>query len=233
MKFITTHKSKNYNSRGKHKIKMVVIHYTAGTKEGDLRVLCGHTSRQVSSHYYIDKSGNIYYLVKEKYNAWHAGKSKWKGYEINLGSIWKPIYSVNPVSIGIEIENKNFESYTEEQIKSLIELLKDIKSRYQLKPDEIVGHNEVSPGRKVDPGYHFPWDKVKREIFATQDDLKKDQKPSDWAELAWEWAKEFKYYVYKKDGTRKLTKGLLTKDPKKPLTRQELAVILFRYNNAK
>lgn len=197
-------KAEYFGDRKKYEPKMIVIHYTGGSKIGDLATLTGKSSRIVSAHYYITKKGEIYCLVDEDYSAYHAGVSKWKDYAIFE---WTA-YSVNKTSIGIELENKGFEEYTEKQIESLIELIKDINSRWQIAEDDIVGHSHVSPGRKIDPGDHFPWLKVKQGVFGKEDEY------PDWAEEGVKFCKE---------------KGLITKITSEPITDYRLAVILERF----
>ena len=108
---------------------------------------------KVSSHFLIDKKGNIFSLVDEKYRAWHAGISKW-----NL------INDINSNSIGIELDNSghhlNFEKFTNKQIHSLIELLQYLKKKYNINSKHILGHSDIAPYRKIDPGQKFPWRKL-------------------------------------------------------------------------
>ena len=151
MKFITTYKSPNYNLRKKNSnIKFIIIHYTAmySLKE-TLKHLCDEKSK-VSSHYLISKKGSIYVLVDNNKRAWHAGYSFWKG-----------IKDINSNSIGIELENSghylDFEKYNSSQINSLIKLIKYIKLKYNISKKNILGHSDVSPWRKLDPGEKFPW----------------------------------------------------------------------------
>lgn len=106
---------------------------------------------KVSAHYLIDEKGNIYAMVDEEKRAWHAGVSSWMGKD-----------DVNSRSIGIEISNRGGQPYTKEQLFSLAMLVKDIQSRYDILPENILGHSDVAPNRKQDPGEHFPWEKLSR-----------------------------------------------------------------------
>lgn len=142
--------SPNYNCR-KLPIYMVILHYTA-TQTAQIACdwLCNQVS-EVSSHYLITENGHIIQMVDEEKRAWHAGLSSWEGQT-----------DINSCSIGIEIQHTGDVSiaYPDEQITALLSLLEDILSRYQIFPQHILGHSDVAPGRKVDPGSHFPWAKL-------------------------------------------------------------------------
>jgi N-acetylmuramoyl-L-alanine amidase len=144
--------SPNFNDRvDGEKPSMLVIHFTGMRSTADvLERLCDtkHVP-PVSSHYLIDEAGNIYTLVDEEKRAWHAGVSYWHGNR-----------DVNSSSIGIEISNRKHEAYTPEQLVSLTMLCQDIMARHNIKPENVVGHSDVAPDRKQDPGYHFPWQKM-------------------------------------------------------------------------
>ena len=110
---------------------------------------------EVSCHYLIDRKGKILRMVNESFIAWHAGKSKWKNF-INL----------NKNSIGIELVNKGhefgYENFTNMQINSLIQLCLILKRKYNIKSSNIVGHSDIAPFRKMDPGEFFPWKKLNK-----------------------------------------------------------------------
>jgi N-acetylmuramoyl-L-alanine amidase len=106
---------------------------------------------QVSAHYLVDEDGEIIQLVDERARAWHAGVSSWAGET-----------DINSLSIGIEIQNAGHEEerpppYPEEQIRAVIALCRDIMGRHGISPLRVVGHSDVAPARKCDPGEHFPW----------------------------------------------------------------------------
>ena len=105
---------------------------------------------KVSSHYFIGNNGDVSNLVPDLYEAWHAGKSSWKSYK-----------SLNKYSIGIEINNPGhdygYKRFTKKQIFSIIKLLKYLKKKYNIKQSNILGHSDISPNRKKDPGEKFPW----------------------------------------------------------------------------
>ena len=129
------------------------MHYTGMQSEREsLKRLCT-PKYKVSSHYFINQRGKIYRLVDDKYTAWHAGKSCWGRY-VNL----------NKNSIGIEIVNKGHRfGYTEfkkKQLKSLIKICKSLIKKYKIKKKNILGHSDIAPLRKIDPGEKFPWRKL-------------------------------------------------------------------------
>ena len=149
---ITNNYSPNFSlpKRSKKKIKFLIIHYT-GMKSESLAIkrLCDPKTK-VSSHYFIKKNGNILQLVPDLYEAWHAGKSSWKKYN-----------SLNKTSIGIEIQNSghdySYENFSSKQIDSLKKLLKNLVKNYKIDQKNILGHSDIAPNRKKDPGEKFPW----------------------------------------------------------------------------
>jgi len=136
-------------------IKLIVIHYTGMQSriESIKRLL--NPRHKVSTHYLIDRKGRIFKMVDDNKIAWHAGKSKWKNY-INL----------NKYSIGIELVNKGhefgYEEFTISQVNKLIKLCKNLKNKYKIKNSNIVGHSDIAPLRKQDPGEKFPWQKLQK-----------------------------------------------------------------------
>ena len=141
--------SPNYDER-KLPVSMIVLHYTGmPDMQGALDRLTSPEAK-VSSHYLVDEDGTIYRLVDESNRAWHAGKSRWRG-----------ISDVNSASVGIEIVNPGHEfgyrPFTEAQMSSLIPLVADIKARHGIGRGNVVGHSDVAPARKDDPGELFPW----------------------------------------------------------------------------
>jgi len=136
--------------RIKKKIKFIIIHYTGMQSERECIERLTSNKSQVSAHYLISKSGNVIKIVDEANTAWHAGKSKWKNF-INL----------NEQSIGIELVNKGhqfgYESFSKKQISQLILLCKTLIRKYKKKKKNILGHSDIAPLRKKDPGEKFPW----------------------------------------------------------------------------
>lgn len=145
-------RSPNWNQR-KLPISMVVLHYT-GMESGEaaLERLCDEEAG-VSAHYLIDEDGTVYSLVEEENRAWHAGKSYWRGIE-----------DVNSASIGIEMVNPGHEfgyrPFPDVQIEALLPLLHGIIQRHEIELANVVGHSDVAPARKQDPGELFPWERL-------------------------------------------------------------------------
>ena len=140
----------NPSKRNKKNIKFIIIHYTGMKKESAaIKKLCDPKSK-VSSHYYVKKNGEILNFVPDLYEAWHAGKSKWKTYT-----------SLNQHSIGIEMTNPGhqhgYKNFSNKQILSLKKLLIYLMKKYKIGPKSILGHSDISPDRKKDPGEKFPW----------------------------------------------------------------------------
>ena len=131
----------------------MIIHYTGMQSEIESLKRLKSYSSEVSCHYLINRKGRVIQLVKDQNIAWHAGKSKWKKF-INL----------NKNSIGIELENKGhqfgYQKFTKDQIKNLITLCKQIKKKYKIKTENFLGHADIAPLRKIDPGEKFPWKKL-------------------------------------------------------------------------
>ncbi len=149
--------SPNYSkkTRNKQSIKLIVIHYTGmQSMIESLKRLSSKTSK-VSCHYHISKKGAITKMVEENKIAWHAGKSKWRNFK-----------NLNKISIGIELENRGhkygYEKFPNLQIKNLINLCVYLKRKYNIKNSNIVGHSDIAPLRKMDPGEKFPWKKLKK-----------------------------------------------------------------------
>lgn len=146
--------SPNWNER-KLPVSMVVLHYTGMQSAGEaLERLCDPAA-EVSAHYMIDEDGSVIRLVPEDKRAWHAGRSYWRG-----------ITDVNSASIGIEIVNPGHEfgyrPFTEAQMEALIPLLAGIVARHNIEPCNVVGHSDVAPARKMDPGELFDWELLAR-----------------------------------------------------------------------
>ncbi len=147
--------SPNYSkkSRTSKQIKFVIIHYTGMQSEIASIKRLKNPKSKVSCHYLINRKGKIIQLVEDRNIAWHAGKSKWKKFK-----------NLNYNSIGIELENKGlrhgYENFTKIQINSLISLCKILKKKYLIKKENFLGHSDIAPLRKSDPGTKFPWKKL-------------------------------------------------------------------------
>jgi len=141
--------SPNWNAR-KLPVSMVVLHYTGMQSAAEaLERLCDPAA-EVSAHYMIDEDGTVIRLVAEEHRAWHAGRSYWRG-----------ITDINSASIGIELVNPGHEfgyrPFPDEQMQALLPLLADIVKRHDIPRANVVGHSDIAPARKEDPGELFPW----------------------------------------------------------------------------
>ena len=148
--------SKNYSpnfdlkKRTSSKVKYLIFHYTGMRSENAAIKRLTSKSSKVSCHYLIKKNGAIIKIVPDLYIAWHAGISSWKKDK-----------SLNSNSIGIEISNPGhdykYKNFSQKQIASIIDLSKKLKKKYKIKKENILGHSDIAPLRKKDPGEKFPW----------------------------------------------------------------------------
>jgi N-acetylmuramoyl-L-alanine amidase len=144
--------SPNFNPKKRifKKIKFIIFHYTGMKSESGAINKLTNIQSEVSSHFLIKKNGEIIKLVPDLYIAWHAGKSSWKNYK-----------SLNKNSIGIEITNPGHEfgykKFSKKQISSLLKLSKFLIKKYNISLKNILGHSDIAPQRKKDPGEKFPW----------------------------------------------------------------------------
>jgi len=142
--------SPNFDERTGGAPDMILLHYTGmHTAEAALERLCDPAAK-VSAHYVITEDGTLHALVPEDKRAWHAGMSYWAGER-----------DINSRSIGIELVNGGHEfgyaPFPEAQIAALITLCRNISARYTIPPARVLGHSDVAPRRKLDPGHLFPW----------------------------------------------------------------------------
>ena len=165
---LTTNYSINFNypKRRKNLIKFIIIHYTGMKNESKaIQKLCDSKSK-VSSHYFIKSDGKILSLVPDLYQAWHAGKSNWKGLKY-----------LNKFSIGIEIHNPGHEhgykKFKLKQISSVKKLLMHLIKKYKIKTNCILGHSDIAPNRKKDPGERFPWKNLAKDNLCLWHSLNK------------------------------------------------------------
>ena len=139
--------------RTKNQIKFVIIHYTGMQSEIESIKRLKDVKSKVSCHYLINRKGSVVQMAEEKNIAWHAGKSKWKNFT-----------NLNKGSIGIELVNRGhkfgYENYTKLQINSLVNLCKELKKKYKINKENFLGHSDIAPLRKIDPGEKFPWKKM-------------------------------------------------------------------------
>ncbi len=132
-------------------ISMVVLHYTEmASAEAALERMCDPAA-QVSAHYLISEAGEVTRMVPEAKRAWHAGQSYWRGHR-----------DVNSASIGIELDHPGhalgYREFSEAQFEALVPLLARIVKTHDIPRANVVGHSDVAPARKIDPGELFPWD---------------------------------------------------------------------------
>ncbi|MCD2181761.1 N-acetylmuramoyl-L-alanine amidase [Rhizobium sp. GN54] len=146
--------SPNHGERaGGRRPDMILLHYTGmPSADGALQWLRSEES-QVSSHYFVHEDGRVSQLVPENCRAWHAGRSQWKGEA-----------DINSCSIGIEIANPGhpggLPAFPDEQIAAVVELCRNCGERWGVVPERVLGHSDVAPIRKVDPGENFPWGRL-------------------------------------------------------------------------
>lgn len=136
-------------------VSMVVLHYTGMPSAGEALARMCDAAAKVSAHYMIDEDGTVTRMVAENKRAWHAGRSFWRG-----------ITDVNSASVGIELVNPGHEwgyrPFPEAQMEALIPLLADITKRHAVAPGDVVGHSDIAPTRKDDPGELFEWNLLAR-----------------------------------------------------------------------
>ncbi len=184
---ITWVASPNFSARGGAPISLVVIHFTAS---GTLGQACGwfeNPAANASSHYVLGTDGKIVQMVKDTDKAWHAGRSHWRGMDhcnrfsigievVNWGELkfksgqffaWPGNYTrkySGPKPL--KIKGKYWAPYTEKQYRSLIPLCQQLIDKYKISTRQIVGHVDIAPDRKVDPGPHFDWQKVRASLVS-------------------------------------------------------------------
>jgi len=149
---IFTNYSPNFNpkKRKTSQIKFLIFHYTGMKKESNAIKKLTNSKSKVSCHYFIKNNGETLVMVPDLYVAWHAGKSQWKNYRL-----------LNENSIGVEINNPghefNYKKFSKKQVQSIIKLSQILIKKYKIKSKNILGHSDIAPERKNDPGEKFPW----------------------------------------------------------------------------
>ncbi len=124
----------------------VILHHTGSRDAARALHTLSDPLRRVSAHYLVARDGTIHQLVDERARAWHAGASRWGRQD-----------DMNSASLGIEVDNDGTEAYPEVQVASLLALLEDLSARHRIPAANYLGHGDVAPGRKSDPGIQFPW----------------------------------------------------------------------------
>ena len=163
------HPSPNFGQRtGEALPDLVVLHYTAmETAEAALSTLC-NPDTEVSAHYLIAEDGRVFHLVEEKMRAWHAGAGAW-------GSVT----DVNSRSIGIELANTGFAPFSSALMDGLEPLLARILRDWAIPPERVIAHSDMAPGRKIDPGKRFDWQRLARAGLAVWPEPTKDAAPDE------------------------------------------------------
>jgi N-acetylmuramoyl-L-alanine amidase len=136
-------------------VSMLVLHYTGMEDSASAVARLRDPEAKVSAHYLVDEDGRVLRMVDEEKRAWHAGRAFWRG-----------LTDINSASIGIEIVNPGHEfgyrPFPEPQMGSLMPLVADIVARHRIRPPYVVGHSDVAPARKLDPGELFDWARLAR-----------------------------------------------------------------------
>jgi N-acetylmuramoyl-L-alanine amidase len=148
--------SPNHGARaGERRPDMLILHYTGMPDEGEALQWLSNPLSQVSAHYFVFENGHIVQMVPEIRRAWHAGAGSWAGDT-----------DINSCSIGVEIANPGhaggLPSFGEPQIAQVVALTRDICGRWEIRPDRVLAHSDVAPGRKEDPGERVPWEHLHR-----------------------------------------------------------------------
>lgn len=146
------HASPNFGDRKEGALPdIVVLHYTAMTSaEAACRTLC-NPETEVSAHYLIAETGDVFALVDEVKRAWHAGAGR-----------WGDVVDVNSRSIGIELANDGVSPFSAALMDALEDLLSGILERWAIPPERVIAHSDLAPGRKIDPGRRFDWKRLAR-----------------------------------------------------------------------
>jgi len=150
--------SPNFDARALP-ISMIVLHYTGMEDAASAIARLRDPEAKVSAHYVVDEDGSVLKLVDEAHRAWHAGKSH-----------WRDVDDVNSASVGIEIVNPGhdwgYRPFPDAQIASVVRLVAEIKDRHEITRGNVVGHSDIAPARKRDPGELFPWAELARRRLA-------------------------------------------------------------------
>ena len=154
---VIQHPSPNFGPRRDGlRPSFIVVHYTAmENAAAALDRLCD-TQAEVSAHYLISAKGQVTQMVAEDMRAWHAGQGEWAG-----------LKDINSRSIGIELDNRGTHPFSEPQMSALETLLREIMDRWDISPAGVIGHSDMAPGRKTDPGPKFDWARLARQGLAS------------------------------------------------------------------
>ena len=147
--------SPNHGDRRGQRPELIVLHYTGMADTAEARARLCDPAAEVSAHWLVHEDGWTEGLVPEDRRAWHAGAGSWQGRD-----------DVNSRSIGIEIANPGDRPFSLPQMDAVAVLLRDIMARWQIGPDGVIGHSDMAPGRKIDPGPRFDWQRLACEGLA-------------------------------------------------------------------
>jgi len=157
-----------FKKRTPKQVKFIIFHYTGMKNESAAINKLTNIQSEVSCHYLIKNNGEIIKIVPDLYIAWHAGRSSWKNYK-----------SLNQSSIGIEIINPGhqfgYKNFTQKQISSLLKLSKFLIKKYKISIKNVLGHSDIAPQRKKDPGEKFPWEILSKNRIGIWHTLKKKE----------------------------------------------------------
>ena len=150
--------SPNFDERASP-VSMIVLHYTGMETAGEAIARLCDPAAKVSAHYLVDEDGSVHAMVDEGHRAWHAGRAHWRG-----------VTDINSASVGIEIVNPGhdwgYRAFPPVQIAAVVRLVAAVKDRHEVTRGNIVGHSDIAPARKRDPGELFPWIELARRRLA-------------------------------------------------------------------
>jgi N-acetylmuramoyl-L-alanine amidase len=153
---------------GMRKPNFVIIHYTAQNSCDQTLTTFTKPEKEVSAHYVICRDGIVQHMLSDYLRAWHAGAGRWGN-----------LTDVNSSSIGIELDNNGSEPFTEVQINNLLQVLKVLKKKYNIPAANFIGHADIAPTRKIDPGKYFPWQQLSENGFGLWYDTTQTKLPID------------------------------------------------------
>ena len=154
------------------KPNFVIIHYTAQNSCDQTLTTFTKPATEVSAHYVICKDGIVQHMLSDYLRAWHAGAGKWGN-----------VTDINSSSIGIELDNNGFEAFSEVQINNLLQVLRTLKKKYNIPVANFIGHADIAPTRKTDPGKYFPWQQLSQNGFGYWYDTSSTKLPPDFNAL--------------------------------------------------
>jgi N-acetylmuramoyl-L-alanine amidase len=157
---------------GMRKPNFVIIHYTAQNSCDQTLTTFTKPETEVSAHYVICKDGVVQHMLSDYLRAWHAGAGRWGN-----------LTDVNSSSIGIELDNDGTAPFTEVQINNLLQVLRTLKKKYNIPVANFIGHADIAPTRKTDPGRYFPWQQLSQNGFGYWYDTSQTKVPADFNAL--------------------------------------------------